>query len=196
MIRKLFLAITTLATFTGAAHADSAVYTSAAFSNMTSPAVDWCSECGGGQQIVDAFSLSSATVLGGATTAIESDYGSNWNITVSLYDSSFHVMDSTTFAWGSYSVNYLGNSVDEVKFTLPDWSVGAGNYFIGFTDYNLGAPGYHVGDTELQYNLQYQDSPGTSAALQLTSSVPEGSSLAFMLAGLGAVAAGLRRRRA
>lgn len=198
MIRKFALALGACVAFAGSAHAAATpVYTSTAFSNITHPTINaWCSECGGTQKIVDAFQLSSATTLGGANTAIQSNYGANWHITVSLYDSSFTVIDSATFAPGSYSLTGLANNVSEVKFDLPDWSVGAGNYFIGFSDVNLGAPGYAVDGPELQYNLASRSSVGTSAALQLTSAVPEGTNLALMLAGLGALGVALRRRRA
>ena len=187
---------------TGAAHAD-VLYTSSGYATIASPSVNaWCSSCDGSYVVLNPFSLAGASVVTGAEAAAQADWGSDWNITVQVWDSTqTHVLDSATFANGSYGLASVGGDVDDLTFALPSWKLAAGNYFVSFYDpANLAVPGYATGgDSQFQNDSRSgtSDALGTAGAYRLTGvpAVPETSGLALMLAGLALVGVAARRRR-
>ena len=198
-LTKILAAAVAALSLAGAAQAD-ALYTSSAFGSMASPQTNaWCSSCGGSYTVLNPFTLSQASVLTGAETAIQSDYGSNWNVTVSIWDGTHSsVLDTAVFAPANYSTSYVGNDVSALSLVLPSWNLAAGSYYISFYDPNaLGVPGYATGG-DLQYQLG-AGGVGEAGAYQISgvSAVLEVSELSLMLAGLAFVGgAALRRKKA
>ncbi|HAT30875.1 MAG TPA: hypothetical protein DCW29_08510 [Janthinobacterium sp.] len=182
-----------------AAMADTALYVSSDYANAVHPEQNaWCSTCGDGQIIGDRFTLSLASTVKSTDFAIQSDYGSNWNIHIGIYSAGLQQIAVNTFAPGSYALSPLDNNVSMVHVNLPSLSLGAGTYYMSwYDDYAMGVPGYTAGGSSSEFNFKAGlPIGGYGAAFRVggsVSAVPEPESYAMLLAGLGLLGCLARR---
>ncbi len=179
------------------------VFTSSAYGLMGSdPIVSWCSTCGdkGDYTVLNPFSLSSVTVLSAVDVGVTAAYGKDWNVEVSIWSADrSQVLQTAHFANGSYTARHAGSVVDDLRFQLPSWNLGAGDYWISFKDDAKLSVAAYVTDAP---DYQYQVYPGgeyylgTEGAYRIegVSAVPESGTLALTLAGLGVLGLLTRRR--
>ena len=197
-LTKYVAAAVAALSFAGAAHAD-ALYTSSAYGSIANtPDINWCSSCGGQYQVLNPFSLSQSSVVTGLDIGATAWYGMNWNLTVQVWDSTHtNVLDTATFASGSYTTNVLNANVNELTFTLPSWNLAAGNYYVSVVDpTDFAIASYNNTGTDFQYQIGIgQHDTSGAYVVSGVSAVPEGSELSLMLAGLALVGTAVRRRR-
>lgn len=183
--------------------ADSALYISADYAHAATPALNaWCSSCEDRQIIGDRFTLSASSALTSTDFAIKSNYGSQWQIHIGIYDTQLHLLALTTALPGSYSYALLGNEVALIHAPLPAVTLAAGSYYIAWwDDHALGITGYTAGGSTSQYNLsQQKEIGGYGAAFRVNglpgiSAVPEPASYAMLLGGLVLLVGVARRQR-
>jgi hypothetical protein len=184
--------------------ADSALYISADYTHAATPALNaWCSSCDDLQIIGDRFTLDSSSALTSTDFAIKSNYGSQWQIHIGIYDTQLRLLALGTALPGSYSYLPIGNEVALVHAPLPAVTLAAGSYYIAWwDDHALGITGYTAGGSTSQYNFsQQKEIGGYGAAFRIngihhTSAVPEPASYAMLLAALGlGLLVRLERRR-
>ncbi|HEY8974934.1 MAG TPA: hypothetical protein VIN75_11990 [Burkholderiaceae bacterium] len=197
-LTKYVAAAVAALSFAGAAHAD-ALYTSSAYGSIANtPDINWCSSCGGQYQVLNPFSLSQSSVVTGLDIGATAWYGMNWNLTVQVWDSTHtNVLDTATFASGSYTTNVLNANVNELTFTLPSWNLAAGNYYVSVVDpTDFAIASYNNTGTDFQYQIGIgQHDTSGAYVVSGVSAVPEGSELSLMLGGLALVGTAVRRRR-
>ncbi|MBY0556295.1 MAG: PEP-CTERM sorting domain-containing protein [Burkholderiaceae bacterium] len=185
--------------------ADSALYISPDFAQAAMPALNaWCSSCAGLQIIGDRFTLSARSQLTSTEFAIKSNYGSQWQIHIAIFDTQLHQLALSTALPGTYSVTALGNEVALVHAPLPSLTLEAGDYYVAWWDDRaMGITGYTAGGSHTQYNLsQHTELGNYGAAFRISgvidlggvSSVAEPASGAMLLAGLALLGGAARRR--
>ena len=177
-------------------------YTSPDFSNAANPVTNaWCSSCGSSYSVSDVFTLGANGTLTGVDFAVQSSYGSNWNIQLGVWDMSLSTQYfGITLAPADYSIAQLGNDVAMISASFAGPSLAAGSYRMSWYDpVNLGVPGYALGTSLIQTQGSTHNGLEQGAAFQvysMTAAVPEPETYALMLAGLVAVGAVVRRRSA
>lgn len=87
--------------------------TSPDFANAAHPGVNaWCSSCGGSFAVSDIFTLTTDSTLSGASFAVPSNYGSDWNIQIGVWDTALSTTYcGITLAPADYTIAQLGNRV-------------------------------------------------------------------------------------
>ncbi len=184
------------------AMAETALYTSGDYYNAATPFVNGlCSPCSNSQftqTIGDRFTLLSAATVTSTDFAIQANYGSNWNISVTIYDAGMSVLASSTHAPGSYGLDHLANSnVTMVHADLPSLSLNSGTYYVTWSDdTDMAIPGYTASGAKTMFVLGYS-TIGVGGAFRIggiPGAVPEAPGYAMLLAGLGLLGYAARRR--
>lgn len=191
---KLLLAVGLL--LTSAITQAGVVFQSAAFNNISAPQVNaWCSSCSGTYQVFDNFILNSATQITGTNFAIQTGYGVNQNITISLWDSTHTTqLFSQTVTASSYTQTNLPGLVTLIGANLSGPILAAGSYYVSwYNPVQLAIPGYVGGNTLYQSGIGLHNNIAAFQMLGNPASVPEPASLALL--GLGLVGLIQSRRR-
>lgn len=176
-------------------------FTSASFANAANPTVNaWCSSCNGNGSTSDVFTLSMAADVSGTDFAIQSNYGSNWNIQLGIWDTTLTTQYfGITLAPTDYTLAQLGNDVAMVSTSFAGPSLAAGSYRMSwFEATNMGVPGYgNSGDlSQIFEGNNFARNQGAAFEVYTTAAVPEPETYALMLAGLIAMGTIVRRRSA
>lgn len=176
------------------------MFQSAVYNNIANPAVNaWCSSCGGSYKVFDQFTLGSAGDIGAVDFAIQSNYGSNWNIQLQIWAADRATqLYNHVFGSADYTIAYAGNNVNKMTVDLAGFNLNAGTYWMSWYDgANMGVPGYNNAGGVL-YQDPNNPHSGQSAAFRISGNeVPEPGSLAlFGIAALLGVAAKRRKKAA
>lgn len=174
----------------------------------------WCSDCAGGQRVGQQFTLASDTTIASALFTVTSNFVWPTSVTLSVYSDAGGTLGAQLFSQQYTSFAYdvdTGHATHIVGVNLPDLALQAGTYNLFLVNSaNLALPGYATADGSTGSQIAQQNASGEAPAVGSsyyyigsyngglvlnTTPVPEASSLAMMLAGLGGLAAMAARRR-